>query len=368
MRKTYSTTAGTTQVIVECEGLGSTGRYLTAIDAMPKPDRAVLVTDETVGPLYGATLSDSLAKVGIEVHDYRIPPGEASKSLQALGQLYTFFAQCRLARDGLVIALGGGVVSDLAGLAAATWMRGVPFAILPTTLEAQIDAAIGGKTAVNIPEGKNLVGVFYQPALVLIDPSCLETLDPRDVRAGLAESVKHAVITSADFLSWHETNAEAMVALHRPTITELVERNVGIKIGIVQRDPLERTGERMTLNFGHTIGHAIEACCGYSLRHGECVALGMLAVCRLSRLMGLLSDSAVDRVEALLERLDLPTRWATTVPFDRIMEVIVQDKKSRGSRVQWVLLEDFGRTRITSDVDETLIREAYQSIVETPRP
>jgi 3-dehydroquinate synthase len=379
MERSCTTAAGSTLVAVHAGGLDKFGVHLAGLDwrelsgstaqvwVAGPPSSVAVVTDQTVGDLYSPKLMDSVRVAGIEVREFRIEPGEASKNLETLGQVYTFFAQSRLARDGLVVALGGGVVSDLAGLAAATWMRGVRFAIVPTTLEAQIDAAIGGKTAVNICEGKNLVGVFHQPVLVLIDPICLGTLDVRDVRAGLAESVKHALICSEAFFSWHEDHAEAIEARDSATLAALIERNVDIKIDIVERDPFERSGERMLLNFGHTIGHAIETCCDYSLRHGECVALGMLAACRLSRRTGPLSSAEVERVETLLMRLGLPTRWSSAVPFDRIMEVIQRDKKSRGGQVRWVLLEAIGRTRITADVDETLVREAYESIVETSK-
>lgn len=324
----------------------------------------ILVTDSVVGPYYAGRARTALERGGWLVSEHRIPSGEGSKSVSELAALFEFLAARRVARDGLIVALGGGVVSDLAGFAAACWMRGIPWVVVPTTLEAQIDASIGGKTAINIPGGKNLVGAFHQPGAVLIDPTCLRTLDPRDVRAGLAESIKHALISSDDFFAWHERNVDAILALDDTVLTELIERNVRIKANVVARDPFERTGERMMLNFGHTMGHAIEACCGYALRHGECVALGMLAACRMSVAMGVLESSIVDRIHALLSRFGLPTALTEPIPFERIKDTIARDKKARGKQVQWVLLESIGQTRTSVSVDERAVREAYESLLE----
>jgi len=323
-----------------------------------------VVTDKTVGGLYAEAVRTSLASTGRTIAVHSIPAGEASKSVDELMALFAFLAKHRVGRDGLVIALGGGVVSDLAGFAAATWMRGIPWIVVPTTLESQIDASIGGKTAINIPGGKNLVGAFHKPKAVLIDPTCLKTLRPRDVAAGLAESIKHALISSPDFLTYHEQHVDAVLALDDTVLTELIERNVRVKAGVVERDPFEQTGERMTLNFGHTIGHAIEANCGFTLRHGECVALGIVAACRLSKLMGLLTPTVVDRVPTLLSRYQLPITLSEPIPFELVWETIARDKKSRGQQVRWVLLESIGRTRISTNVDEHAVREAYESLFE----
>ncbi len=271
----------------------------------------LIVTDDHVGSLYGDAVLNSFAEVGITPCVHTVPAGERSKCVARAEDLYAAAARAGLARDGHVFALGGGVVSDLAGFVAATWMRGVGFAICPTTVEACIDASIGGKTAINIPAGKNLVGAFHQPHTVIIDPNCLSTLPARDVRAGLAESVKHALITSESMLAWHEDQLEAILACDPGVTTELIVRNVRIKADIVERDATERTGVRMLLNFGHTIGHAIESCSGYALRHGECVALGMLGVCRLSETLGLLDTSIVKRVSSL-DTPPGPTEIATS--------------------------------------------------------
>jgi 3-dehydroquinate synthase len=341
--------------------------------ASASPVSIAIVTDETVAAHYLERVLRGLGEKSSTIPVLRIPAGERSKSPEQLSAVHEFLVAHRIGRDGLILALGGGVVSDLAGFAAATWMRGIDWVAVPTTLEAQIDASIGGKTAINIPGGKNLIGAFHLPRAVLIDPLCLRTLDPRDVRAGLAESVKHALITSGEFFSWHEQNADAILALDDAVLSELIERNVRIKADVVQRDPFERTGGRMTLNFGHTMGHAIEECCGYALRHGECVALGMLAACRISNAMTLLDQGVVDRVKTLLERFGLPTSLAHSVgsmtrrngaiAFEDISNVITHDKKARGQQVQWVLLQSMGKTRITTDVDEVFVRRGFDSLL-----
>ncbi len=262
----------------------------------------------------------------------------------------------------MILALGGGVISDLGGFAAATWMRGIRFAICPTTLESAIDASIGGKTAVNLPGAKNLVGAFHSPVLVATDPTCLSTLEPLDVSAGMAESIKHALIADAEFLVWHETHAEAIRKLDETVLTELILRNVRIKCGVVARDPFEQSGDRMVLNFGHTIGHAIEANCGNALRHGACVALGMLAACRLSQALGLVASTLVDRVAALLARYELPTQLERAHDTDTLLESVHKDKKARGKTVRFVLLEDVGRPVIREDVSQQQMREAIESL------
>lgn len=351
-----------TLVRVEAGLLSGMGTLVRRLLVRESASSCAVVTDRTVNGLFGQLVRRSLAEAGLAAHFFEIEPGEASKSLGAAAKVYDFLAAEGVGRDGIVMALGGGVVSDLAGFAAATWMRGIPVVICPTTLEADVDAAIGGKTAVNTAAGKNLVGVFHPPVLVAIDPNCLATLPVRDVRAGLAESVKHAAVYSPEFLAWQETRLDEVVRLEPAVLTELIERNIRIKGDVVSRDPEERSGERMLLNFGHTIGHAIEACAKFSLRHGECVGLGMIAACRLSQRLGLLDVVVVERVTSLLSRIGLPTRLEQAIPTERIMEAIASDKKRRGGKVRFVLLEGIGRPVIRDDVAESLVREAYESL------
>jgi 3-dehydroquinate synthase len=352
-----------TRVTVKLNVCAEVGELLRTLIGDGRRLQAVVITDERVGELYGEVLLESLGGASFVTYEHRLVPGEASKRLAVADTVYRFLADHGIGRDAVLIALGGGVVSDLAGFVAATWMRGIRLAICPTTLEADIDACFGGKTAVNVPGGKNLVGVFHQPVLVAVDPMCLRTLDSRDVRAGLAESVKHALISSESFFAWHEDNGKAVVSLDEELITELILRNLRVKASIVEKDALERTHTRMLLNFGHTIGHAIEACCEFELRHGECVSLGMLAACRLSVALGLLKESAVTRVEALLKQFGLPTRLADRIEAGPILDTIRNDKKVRGGAPQFVLLENIGRPVVRDDVAESRIREAYESLL-----
>jgi 3-dehydroquinate synthase len=349
------------QVLVESRVRDRIGQVLAEIVS---PGRVCLVTDSRVGPLYADPLEASLGSAGFDVVGHTVPEGEASKSLDEAGRLYESLARQELGRDGLLVALGGGVVSDLTGFVAATWLRGVDFAICPTTLEADVDAAIGGKTGINLPAGKNLVGSFHQPRLIAVDPDCLATLDPRDVRAGLAESVKHGLVFSEAFLGWHEENVDAILGLDAEVIRSLILRNIRIKAGVVESDARERTGRRILLNFGHTIGHAVERCAGYRYRHGECVALGMMAACRLSAARGLLDAAAVERVERLLASLGLPCALRDPPPLDDILGCIRKDKKAVSARVRFVLLEGVGRPVVCDDVSDEEIRAAYDSLIE----
>ena len=351
-----------TQIAVRDGVLGSIAPLLQAADSAMEPTDVLVVTDTNVGPLYAESVEVSLSGAGWRVALHQVAPGEGSKSLNGLGAVYESLAQAHVGRDGLVLALGGGVVSDLAGLAAATWMRGIRFAICPTTLEADIDAAIGGKTAINVAAGKNLVGAFHQPIVVAVDPVCLDTLSARDVRAGLAESVKHALITADDFFDWHVSHTDVIGSMDASVRGELIARNIGIKADIVSRDAHEQTGVRMLLNLGHTVGHAIEACCDYRLRHGECVALGTVACVRLSRALGLMEASDVDRVERLLTALGLPIRLDEPIDQARIMAAMGHDKKARGGGVRFVLLKGIGQPVIRDAVPDEAVREAYESL------
>lgn len=331
------------------------------------PPVVVVVSDTTVWPLYKGVIHQSLgAMAGSACHVHLIPPGDASKSLEQLGLLYDAFGRAGLARDGLVLTLGGGVVSDLAGLAAATWMRGVRFAICPTTLEADIDAAVGGKTGINHPAGKNMVGAFYQPELVMIDPGCLRTLPERDVMAGMAESIKHAAIADAEFLTWQVERAEAILRLDGGVMEELIERNLRIKIAVVERDEREMggttSGGRAVLNFGHTIGHAIESWFEYELRHGECVAIGMSAACWISREMGLLDAADYERLVGALNAFGLPVSAPRRMDIDSVAALTLGDKKSRGGKRRWVLLNGLGRAVVRDDVPDEMVRGAIEGV------
>ncbi len=358
---TFAFGEATTTVVVRPGLIAEIGLRL---DNLPdeQPAQCVLVSDAHVASIYGETAASSFGGGGIPIARFLIDPGEASKSFENAGRIYRFLAEHGIGRDGVIVALGGGVVSDLTGFVAATWMRGIRWAIVPTTLEAQIDAAIGGKTAINIPGAKNLVGAFHHPSMVLIDPDTLATLSDRDFRAGLAESVKHAAVFSPEFFAWHEQNAEAILARDPAVVSELIERNVCIKADMVARDPFERTGERMLLNFGHTIGHAIEQACEFRLRHGECVALGMVAAGHISVELGLLDKKQLNRLEAMLHRLELSPSLGAPVRAAAVIEAMGKDKKKRGANHTFVLLEDLGRPAVRSDVPESAIRDWLSGI------
>jgi len=324
--------------------------------------RALVVSDQTVAPLHAGPFCEALARVCPQHKLHLIPEGDGAKSLEQAAAIYDLLAAGRFARDDALIALGGGVVSDLTGFVAGTWMRGTRFAVCPTTFEAAVDASIGGKTAVNHPAGKNLVGVFHQPWLVLIDPVCLTTLSERDLAAGLAESIKHGAIADPDLLEWHRANRPQILSRDPATLATLIERNVRIKGDFVTRDERDQGGVRAALNFGHTVGHALEAWFQYQYRHGECVALGMVVAARLSVRLGLLARADADLLTATLEAFGLPTRLDTLPPPERLVAYIARDKKASGGRVPFVLLDGLGRTTLRSDVPEVLLLQTVRTL------
>lgn len=291
----------------------------------------------------------------------RVPPGESSKSLATISGLYDRLAEARVERRDLILTFGGGVIGDLGGFLAATWLRGIRFVQVPTTLEAAVDASVGGKTGVNHPAGKNLIGAFHQPSAVIIATELLDTLPQRDFAAGLAESVKHAVIRDPAFLDWHEQNIAAIERRDPDTIIELIARNCAIKADVVARDEREQ-GLRAILNYGHTIGHAVEHLLGYELRHGECVALGIIAENELACARGLLDRSVADRIRSLLARFGLPARLPRALSAEQVIEVTRLDKKVTGGAVNFILLPELGRPERVADVSDPEIAVALEAI------
>jgi 3-dehydroquinate synthase len=321
--------------------------------------RALLVTDSRVGALYGRTALSSLRRAGIEAALVAVPAGERSKSPAQLERLWKALAAHHMDRAGVVVALGGGVVGDLAGFAAATWLRGVPWVSVPTTLLAQVDSGVGGKTAVDLPAGKNLVGSFHQPAGVLIDADTLGTLPARQIRAGLAEVVKMGMAVDAALFRWCERNREALARADRAALAQAAERAVRAKARVVQRDERE-SGPRTALNFGHTTGHALEAALGYrGLLHGEAVALGIRVAARLSVSVAGLSDRDRARLDALLDALRLPRRLprVSVAKLERAMRL---DKKRRGREVRWVLTPRVGFASVPRSIAGRLVRAALK--------
>jgi len=313
--------------------------------------RAAVVTNATVAPLYLERLAAGLAASGLDVVRIVLPDGEVYKNWETLNSVYDRLLEARCDRQTTLIALGGGVIGDLAGFAAATYQRGVPFVQVPTTLLAQVDSSVGGKTAINHPSGKNMIGAFHQPLAVLADVDTLATLPARELRAGLAEVIKHGLIGDLGFFEWIEANIGQLLARDSEALVHAVRRSCEIKAKIVALDERE-TGQRALLNLGHTFGHAIEIAKGYGAwLHGEAVATGIVMAADLSRRLGYLSDDDVRRVIALLERTGLPvTVSGMTAP--RFIELMSVDKKTAAGRTRFVLLERLGSAVINGDVPQ----------------
>ncbi|MBI1335442.1 MAG: 3-dehydroquinate synthase [Phycisphaera sp.] len=328
--------------------------------------RCGLLCDENVKPLHGPAAELSLKSAGFSPVTLTVAQGEAGKSLDTYALLQSKLVQAHLERKSPVIALGGGVTGDTAGFVAATYLRGVPFVQCPTTLLAMVDASVGGKVGVNLPEGKNLVGAFHQPVLVVIDTDTLATLPPRELRCGLAECVKHAVIRDPRKLDWLEEHLDKILALDPDALVELVTWNVQIKANVVMADEKE-TGERAHLNFGHTFAHAIEATQGYdsaaAYHHGEAVALGMVAATRLAIDTGVCGDAQlIDRLVNILKRIGLPTGKAPLKPTPELMASMQLDKKVAGGKIRLVLPTHTGGVTIRSDIPLDAIAAAWDSM------
>jgi 3-dehydroquinate synthase len=307
--------------------------------------RVVIVSDQAVAPLYEGAVLGALEAAGFPVLHYEVPPGEASKTLESAGCIYDFLVEHRIERSDLVVALGGGVVGDLAGFVSATFLRGLPWAVLPTSLVAMTDASIGGKTGINHPRAKNLIGAFHQPVLVLADVSTLSTLPTRELTSGWAEVIKHGFTLDTELLDMLETHVEALRSLDPEMTVRAVALSAAAKAAVVSQDERE-SGLRRVLNYGHTIGHALEASTDYGrFLHGEAVAIGMMGAVRLSQRLGLVSEALVARQESLLTVFGLPTRCSGVdrAMVDKAMEL---DKKSQEGEVRWVLLTATGKTTV----------------------
>lgn len=312
-------------------------------------DFANIISDKEVFSLYGARASESLKQAGFAVESLVVPPGEKTKTIDTAVKVYDWLVEHRAERGHAIVALGGGMVGDLAGFVAATFLRGLPLVQVPTTLVALADSSIGGKVAVNHPQAKNLIGAFYQPRLVVADVSTLSTLPKRELISGWAEVIKHALILDPDFLEFLESQAERLINLEAGATIESIRRSASLKARVVSEDEKER-GRRMILNYGHTIAHGLEAATDYErFLHGEAVAIGMMGAAMLSERLGLLSRDVVERQERLLRRFGLPS---TCSGVDRagVVKAMELDKKVRERAVRWVLLEDIGQPIFRDDV------------------
>ncbi|MCL4723129.1 MAG: 3-dehydroquinate synthase [Rhodocyclaceae bacterium] len=325
-----------------------------------KAPLAAIVSNETVAPLYLTGLASALRDQGVRVTEILLPDGEEHKNWQTLNRIFDALLENRCERATTIIALGGGVVGDLAGFAAATYQRGVPFIQLPTTLLSQVDSSVGGKTGINHPLGKNMIGAFYQPRLVLADTDTLKTLPERELSAGLAEVIKYGLIRDLAFFEWLEANMEKLRARDPEALTHAIECSCRNKAEVVAEDETE-TDVRALLNLGHTFGHAIEAGLGYGKwLHGEAVAAGMVMAAELSRRIGWLSQADVARTAALLRRAGLPVR-GPVLGADRYMALMALDKKVASGKLRLILLEALGRGVIRDDAPETEVRAAIEA-------
>ena len=318
-----------------------------------KNQQAAIVTNTTVGPLYLERVQNGLQQAGVKTVPIILPDGEAYKNSASLNQIYEALLQNRMERKSTLIALGGGVIGDLTGFAAATYLRGVPFIQIPTTLLAQVDSSVGGKTGINHPLGKNMIGAFYQPQLVLADTETLNTLPDRELSAGLAEIIKYGLISDLAFFEWLEVNMPLLLARDTPALAYAILHSCQNKAVVVAADERE-AGQRALLNLGHTFGHAIEAGMGYGVwLHGEAVGAGMLMAAVLSQQMGWLNAQQVARIRALVVKAGLPD-VAPNLGYDQYLDLMGLDKKVEGGKLRFVLLKAIGHAIISEAPPEPL--------------
>jgi 3-dehydroquinate synthase len=329
---------------------------------------ALIVSDTHVAPLYADRVEAALhrARPDLRIARHVVGAGEGEKTLANFGALVESLAALGATRDAAVLALGGGVVGDMAGFAAACWMRGIDCVQLPTTLLAMVDSSVGGKTAVDIPQGKNLVGAFHPPRAVIADTSVLRTLPPRELRAGLAEVIKYGAIIDSPFLAWLDANAAGLLAGDDALLADAIARSCMHKAAITERDPFER-GERALLNLGHTFGHAIEAeeaatgqGYGHGLNHGEAVAVGMVLAARLSAALGMASLADADALEAVLKRFGLPTTIPAGLDPEALLARMRLDKKAQASGLRFILWDRPGAARVIADVSENAVLQVLR--------
>jgi 3-dehydroquinate synthase len=320
--------------------------------------QVLVVTNETIAPLYLQSILESLSS--FQVESVVLPDGEKYKTLETLNTIFDTLLSKKHNRTTTLVALGGGVIGDMTGFAAACYQRGVNFIQLPTTLLAQVDSSVGGKTAVNHPNGKNMIGAFYQPQCVIADTSTLNTLDDRQLRAGLAEVIKYGLITDAEFFSWLENNIDLLLGRDSEALAFAIERSCENKAKVVSQDEREG-GIRAILNLGHTFGHAIETFQSYKeWLHGEAIAAGMVLAAELSLAMGWISEQEVNRIQALLAKCDLPIVPPSTMSPDKFFELMSVDKKVLDGSLRLVLLKSIGDAVVTSDFDASLLKGLLQ--------
>ncbi len=339
------------EIVIERGSLASLGQRCRAVGMKGV---AAVISNPTVTAHYGTAVQESLEAAGFAVARIEMPDGEEYKNSASLNRIYDDLGAAGVDRSSFVVALGGGVVGDVAGFAAATWMRGIPFVQVPTTLLAQVDSSVGGKTGIDHPRGKNLIGAFYQPRLVLIDVDTLATLDQRQFRAGLAEVIKYGVIFDHLFFEFMEANRTGILAMEPELLIEIIHRSCILKSRVVESDEKE-SGLRAILNYGHTFGHAFESLSGYrGLVHGEAVAIGMVLAARVSAAEGMCSQNDVSRIYALISRYGLPVE---TPLYDRqqLLNSVAADKKSKGDSLTFICNRGIGMYEMTHHTPEELL-------------
>ncbi len=328
------------------------------LDVAAKGTRVFVVTDSHVGPLYLETACESLRAAGFQVSSHEVEAGEPSKSVEPLGEIWQQAIQARLDRKSLFVALGGGVVGDLCGFAAASTLRGIPFVQVPTSLLAMVDSAVGGKTGINLPQGKNLVGAFYQPQAVVADLEVLTSLPSREFHAGLAEVIKYGVIWDEALFRFLEERADEIEALDPACLSHLVKRSCEIKAEVVRQDEREG-GLRAILNFGHTLGHAIENVLGYGeWLHGEAIAAGMVYAARVSERVKGFPPEETDRLIRLFQRYELPVDWSG-LEWDAVFRAMTADKKAENAVPRFVLAEKMGKVGLPEEVAKDILEPAF---------
>ncbi len=323
---------------------------------------AYIITDDNVMNPYGRRVQRSLQAAGIPAHCFIIPSGESSKSFELAQAIYAWLAERKAERGHAIVSVGGGVPGDLGGFVAATYLRGMAFVQVPTSMAAMVDASIGGKVAINLPQAKNLVGAFYQPRGVFADASALSTLGKRELAEGWAEAIKHGFILDAELVDVFEEHAEALMDVDPEISADVIRRSMAIKAEVVSQDERETLGIRILLNYGHTIGHALESSTEYGrFLHGEGVSVGMMGAARMAAEMGLMSPAIVDRQQRLLERFSLPIS-APGVPAEDVLTAMSLDKKVQSGTNRWVMLEDVGCSVVRQDVPWELVERTVRDL------
>ena len=347
------------EIFIGAKILGEVANFVA--DSKNFTKKILIVTEENIFAKFGGELTKNFSQAGINFEVAKVPDGETSKNLHEAEKLYTRAINFGLDRKSLILALGGGVIGDLAGFVAATFLRGVNLIQVPTTLLAQVDSSVGGKTAVNHELGKNLIGAFYQPRAVFIDTETLKTLPEREIKSGLGEVVKYGVIADPDFFSYLEENTEKILAGDEKIFTHIIKRSCEIKADTVSRDEKEN-GLRRILNFGHTIAHVIESETNYQkYRHGEAVSIGMIGAALIGEELGKTKTSDVERLKNLIQKLGMKTFCEGCDP-EKMYLPLFRDKKTVGGKINWVLMKNFGEVEVTGEVPEKIVKKTLKNI------